>query len=214
MKSLNRVSLPDNYDDIKQTVQECVVAIKVESEDGSGEGTGFVISKDGYMVTACHVVNSSKPKIQVRRRVYDRYLNEIDVYYDAFIVAMDKENDIAILKISVKGEIPHLFLADEDVTDLEATHKVVTLGYPFGVSRFDNLSITEGRVASYQNVGFNRVINLDCEAKVGNSGSCVIDKEKGVVIGVLIGAHLENREEINYCAPIEYVWRLVRKHQK
>ncbi len=212
LRSVNS-NAPDCYDDVKQTIQESVVAIKVESEDGAGEGTGFIISKDGYLVTAEHVVKYPKPKITVRRRVFDRYLNEVDVYYDADIVAVDKENDVAILKINVKGDIPHLYLNSEGATDLDSTHKIVILGYPFGVSRFDNLSITEGKIASYQTVRLNRVINLDCEAKVGNSGSCVIDAESGVCIGVLIGAHLADREEINYCAPIEYVWRLIRKHQ-
>ena len=166
-----------------------------------------------YMVSAAHVVNFTKPKISVRRRVLDRYLNEVDVYYDANIVALDSENDIAILKINVKGEIPHLYLPEEGSSDLDLSSRIAILGYPFGVSRFDNVSITEGKIASYQNVGLKRVINLACEAKVGNSGSCVIDLSSGLCIGVLIGAHLKDREEINYCAPIDYVWKLVRKYQ-
>lgn len=213
LKGINRINTPECYEDVKQTILESVVSIKVESEDGAGEGSGFVISKDGYMVSAAHVVNFTKPKISVRRRVLDRYLNEVDVYYDANIVALDSENDIAILKINVKGEIPHLYLPEEGSSDLDLSSRIAILGYPFGVSRFDNVSITEGKIASYQNVGLKRVINLACEAKVGNSGSCVIDLSSGLCIGVLIGAHLKDREEINYCAPIDYVWKLVRKYQ-
>lgn len=210
---------PKHYMADKLNLLESIVAIMEETQDGGFESSGFIISDDGYIVTAEHCVNYPKAKIRVRRRISDRLGNKVDVYYDGEIVAIDDENDIAILKIEVDGHIPYLTLLNEKAIDFEPTHRIAMLGYPFGVSRFDNLSIVEGKISSYQKINNKRkVINLDCDAKQGNSGSCVVDMESGVVIGVLSGAHVKGEqefsEEINYCIPVEYVWKLIKKYQK
>lgn len=209
---------PKHYMADKLNLLESIVAITEETQDGVFESSGFIISDDGYIVTAAHCVNHTKAKIRVRRRISDRLGNKVDVYYDGDIVAIDDENDIAILKIEVDGHIPYLTLLNEKAIDFEPTHRIAMLGYPFGVSRFDNLSIVEGQISSYQKIKNKRkIINLVCDAKDGNSGSCVVDIESGVVIGVLSGAHIkegqEFAEEINYCIPVEYVWKLIKKHQ-
>lgn len=216
LKQDNLEYVSKSYNDNKLNIIESIVAITVDTNTGPYESSGFLISDDGYIVTAAHCVNIKGGVINVRRRVFDRFKNEIDAYYTAKIVAIDKENDVAIIKIDVKGKVSYLSLQKEYSFDYEPTRNIVILGYPFGVSRFDNLSITEGKIISYQKVDGRRVINLDCEAKQGNSGSCVIDAETGVVIGVLSGSHIGgviHQEEINYCSPIEYVWGLIKKYQ-
>lgn len=201
--------VPQAYMKNKANVLESVVAIK----HNGGDSSGFIISDNGYVVTAAHATTSAKGNIVVRRRFMDRLKNEVDLNYDASVVAVDKENDVAVLKIDVKGKVPHLTLQPENAADLEPTTKIAILGYPFGVTRFDNLSITEGKVASYQKIKRNKeVINLDCSAKSGNSGSCVVDMKNGYVVGVLVGSHLSGTdviEEINYCSPIKNVWKLL-----
>lgn len=206
-----------HYIEDKLNIIESIVAITVETKNDFYESSGFIVSDDGYIVTAAHCINIKGGEIKVRRRVFDRFKNELDAYYTAKICAIDKENDVAIIKIDVKGKVPYLRLLKEYTDNFEPTRQIVILGYPFGVSRFDNLSITEGKIVSYQNMEKGRrIINLDCEAKQGNSGSCVIDAETGRVIGVLSGSHIGGvayQEEINYCSPIEFVWQLIRKNQ-
>ena len=82
------------------------------------------------------------------------------------------------------------------------------------------MSINEGRIASYQKGknGNPDQINLDIEAKGGNSGSLIVDGETSRVIGILTGASLQHHgdtiEEINFCRPISYVWSLLEKEFK
>lgn len=219
LRESNKGYKPQHYMANKLDLLESIVAIMVKDGEEEFESSGFTITDNGYIATAAHCVDYPSAQIRVRRRIWDRLGNKVDVYYDANIVAIDNENDIAIIKIDVDGHIPYLRLLNEKAIDFEPTRSIAVLGYPFGVSRFDNLSISEGKIVSYQKVKNKRkVINLDCDLKQGNSGSCVIDIETGVVIGVFSGAHgIDNdeyKEEINYCIPTEYLWKLIKKHQE
>ena len=82
------------------------------------------------------------------------------------------------------------------------------------------MSINEGKITSYQKATDKMLgqINLDIQAKGGNSGSPLIDAETSEVIGVFCGSALsrgsEIVEEINYARPIEYVWNMLDREYK
>ena len=203
-----------SYEESEQRVRESVVALKTDT----GESSGFIITSDGYIVTCAHCVNGAK-KIDVRHRIMHRG-RRMDIHYDATIVAIDVPNDVAIIKMNTNETFDYIAMAPEGVEDLAPLSKIHVLGYPFGVSRFDEMSINEGKIASYQRNRANGEadqINLDVSAKSGNSGSCVIDIESGLVIGILCGSSISQSgnlvEEINYCRPISYIWDLIRKYQ-
>lgn len=202
----------------KEKIKEAVVAIKMEGEDGGGESSGFVISKDGYVATCAHCV-AGATKIDVRRRITHNGCN-IDIHYNAQIAAINKDDDVAIIKLVSDDEFEFVPLLKEDAKDLEPLSKVYLLGYPFGVSRFDEMSINEGKIASYQR-DMEEVpdqINLDISAKGGNSGSLIVDEKTSRVIGILCGSSLSHgssiTEEINYCRPISYLYKLIRENKK
>lgn len=202
----------------QEIVSETILALKM-SEGKSGEGTGFIVSKEGYFVTCNHCVEGAA-KLTARRRIrhHNRY---IDINYDAEVICTDKEADVALCKLKCEDgeEFDYLAIAN-DGEHLDKLSDIYLLGYPFGVSRFDELSINKGKVASYQKgVGSNPdQINLDIQAKGGNSGSPLLDAKTSRVIGILCGAslsyHGDLTEEINYGRPIDYLWRMIEKESK
>ena len=220
---LNPIKLRDSYQDYesrpfaenKELIAEAVVAIKKEG-DITGESSGFIVSKDGYVVTCAHCVKDAT-KISVRRRIVHRNKN-IDISYSAKLVSIDEKADVAIIKLdSEKGEeFDCVSMAYSDDSKPEPLSEVYLMGYPFGVSRFDAISTNMGRIVSYQkdDYGYEQ-INLDISAKGGNSGSLVVDSKTSRVIGVLVGSSISHQdnlvEEINYCRPVSYVWDLIDK---
>ena len=206
--------MPQPFEKVQADIAECVVAIYNESKDGKGESSGFIISDNGYVATCAHCVRNSV-SLKVRHRVIHRS-RHIDTYYDAQVVAINEESDTAIIKMLTDDKFLFVPMAPEDVEDLKPLSRVFLMGYPFGVSRFDEMSVNEGKIASYQRAMANAAdqINLDISAKSGNSGSCVIDGATGQVIGVLCGSSTSQSgalvEEINYCRPISYIWKLIK----
>ena len=218
LKDLYRDYRPEPFDHAQDYLSEAILALKM-SEGKNGEGTGFLISKDGYFLTCAHCVDGAG-KILARRRIshHGRY---IDINYDATVISIDKKADVALCQLVAdeKEEFDYLVL-DEGILEPEKLSKVYLLGYPFGVSRFDEMSVNEGKVMSYQkaNEWMLDQINLDIQAKGGNSGSPVIDGKTSKVIALFCGSSISHgqsiTEEINYGRPIKYVWNLLDKEYK
>ncbi len=206
------------FNEKKNEMSEAILALKM-SGDRVGEGTGFIITNDGYFLTCAHCVKGID-KIVARRRIthHNRY---IDLNYDAKVVSIDEKADVALCKIETSGDevFDYLVLAPCNNVN-EKLDKVYIMGYPFGVSRFDEMSINEGKITSFQKENSKMLaqINLDIQAKGGNSGSPLIDEKTSQVLGVFCGSAIshgaEITEEINYARPIDYVWSLLEKEYK
>ena len=202
----------------KDIFAESILDLKMSGEK-VGEGTGFIVTSDGYFLTCAHCVDGAD-KITARRRIthHNRY---IDINYDAKVVSIDKKVDVALCKlIAEKDEVFDYLVLDDKDRELDKLNNVFLMGYPFGVSRFDEMSINEGKIASYQKANGTQLaqINLDIQAKGGNSGSPLIDSKTSKVIGILCGSALsyghDITEEINYARPISSVWELLEKEFK
>jgi serine protease Do len=137
-----------------------------------GLGSGFVVSKDGYILTNAHVVDGAD-EIIVRTN------DERDL--DAKLVGSDPQTDLAVLKVE-NGSLDALELGDSDA--LRVGQWVVAAGTPFGLSS----SITTGivsatgrsnlRIADYEDF-----IQTDAAINPGNSGGPLLDLE-GKVVGI------------------------------
>jgi serine protease Do len=163
-------------------------------EQKIGAGTGFLVSPDGFIVTNKHVVNAKEAD-------YTVYLNnESDrgEKIKARVVALDPNNDLAILKIE-KNNLP--FLTFSDSSKLQVGQTVITIGYALG--EFDNTvskgvisglarSITAGGGFSSPAESLKNLIQSDAAINPGNSGGPMLDIE-GNVIGVNVAmASAEN----------------------
>jgi len=147
-----------------------------ESQSGKSSGSGFVIDKQGTILTNAHVVDGAK-KVSVR------FSN--DKTADAKILGADRSSDIAVLQIDPDGlDLTTLPLAS--AKDVQVGDPVVAIGNPFGQA----FSLTTGVVSAKQRSieglnGFaiNDVIQTDAAINPGNSGGPLIDSA-GEVIGI------------------------------
>jgi Do/DeqQ family serine protease len=135
-------------------------------------GSGFIISKDGYIVTNDHVVRDAE-SVQVKL--------SNDKVYDAKVVGGDQKTDIAVIKINVT-DLPVAVLGDSD--KLEVGQWAIAIGNPFGLER----SMTVGVVSATgrSNVGietYENFIQTDASINPGNSGGPLLNIH-GEVIGI------------------------------
>jgi S1-C subfamily serine protease len=148
----------------------------VPGQSQSALGSGFVIDKEGHIVTNYHVVQGAS-QIEVS------FSNQDTV--DARVVGTDPSTDLALLKVDVDAQaLTPLALADSD--DVEVGDPVVAIGNPFGLER----TVTSGIVSALQrevrapnNFTIDHVIQTDAPINSGNSGGPLIDRA-GRVIGV------------------------------
>jgi len=163
-------------------------------------GSGFVVSKAGYVVTNYHVIRgassigvsfSNNDSLQARR------------------VGADPSTDIAVLKVAAKSRaLKPLWLGDSD--RVRVGDAVVALGNPFGYTR----SITAGIVSALQrhlaspnSQAIDHVIQTDAAINPGNSGGPLINSE-GSVIGVntaIPNTGVQGNVGIGFAIPINTV---------
>lgn len=134
-------------------------------------GSGFIISKDGYILTNNHVVEAAD---QVIVRLHDRR------QLNAMVVGTDPRSDVAVLKVEA-DDLPVVSIGNSD--DLEVGEWVLAIGSPFG---FD-FSVTAGIVSAtgraLPNESYVPFIQTDVAINPGNSGGPLFNLE-GDVIGI------------------------------
>jgi serine protease Do len=135
-------------------------------------GTGFIIDKDGYILTNNHVVEKTD---EIKVRMSD------DREYVAKIIGRDPKTDLALIKIEPDHTLTPLPLGDSD--DLEVGEWVIAIGNPFGLGN----TVTAGIVsAKYRQIGmgsYENFIQTDASINPGNSGGPLLNV-KGEVIGI------------------------------
>ncbi len=137
-----------------------------------GEGSGFIVSPDGYILTNAHVVNGAS---KVTVKMTDRR------EYEATVVGVDERTDVAVIKIDGKN-LPTVKLGD--ASKLKPGEWVIAIGSPFG---FEN-SVTAGVVSATSRsmpgeANYTPFIQTDVAVNPGNSGGPLFNL-KGEVIGI------------------------------
>lgn len=136
------------------------------------QGSGFIISKDGYIVTNNHLVQNAN-KITVK------LLNDDE--YTAKIIGTDPQSDVAVIKIDAK-DLPTVQLGNSD--QVEVGEWVVALGNPFGLSHSLSAGILSAKGRSSVGLAdYENFLQTDAAINPGNSGGPLLDLE-GKVIGI------------------------------
>lgn len=136
-------------------------------------GSGVIVSPDGYILTANHVVaEADEIKVSIPGSKTE---------YTARVIGKDSATDVAVLKISANN-LPAVTLADSD--QLEVGDVVLALGNPFGIGQ----TVTKGIVSALgrSGLGFNgyeNFIQTDAAINPGNSGGALVDVE-GRLVGI------------------------------
>lgn len=166
-----------------------------------GSGSGFIISKDGLVVTNRHVVSDETAEYTVVTNKGDKH--------SATVLARDPVNDLAILKIEGQ-DFPILELGDS--SQLKPGQSVIAIGNALG--EFSN-TVSTGVISGLsrsidafggRNIGSERLIGLiqtDASINPGNSGGPLLDST-GKVIGINV-AVAQNAQNIGFAIPIDQV---------
>jgi len=140
------------------------------SNNKNGIGSGVIFSNEGYIVTNLHILNSQNINVKL-----DNGKN-----YPASIIGIDKNADIAVLKISTEDELKPINIADSD--NLKVGDRVLAIGNPYGIG----ISVSNGIISAtgrdYGNP-YLQLIQTDAAINPGNSGGALIN-ENGNLIGI------------------------------
>jgi serine protease Do len=135
-------------------------------------GTGFIIDKEGFILTNNHVVEQTE---ELKVRLSD------DKEYNAKIIGRDPKTDLALIKIDAQKPLIPMVLGDSE--SLEVGDWVLAIGNPFGLGN----TVTAGIVsAKYRQIGggpYDNFIQTDASINPGNSGGPLLNLD-GEVIGV------------------------------
>jgi len=145
-------------------VTKSVVTVQL----GSGWGSGFVISKEGHILTNRHVVGEMK-----RARV----LFPDGTKAEAEVLARDAKRDVALLKINPTGAVPLAL----NTSDLPVGSDVYAIGSPKDMKLAG--TVTKGVVSGYRHFNGARWLQADAAINPGNSGGPLVDA-KGRVVGI------------------------------
>ena len=138
-----------------------------------GQGSGFIISRDGFILTNNHVVEGADA---ITVRLSD------EREFKAKLIGSDPQTDVALIQIKDSGQLPTLALGNSDA--LEVGEWVIAIGNPFGL----NQTVTVGVVSAKgrNRVGINEYesfIQTDAAINPGNSGGPLLNT-RGEVIGI------------------------------
>jgi len=152
-------------------------------------GSGFIISKDGYIFTNNHVVEKAD-KIKVK-------LSD-GKEYDAKVMGKDAKTDIALIKIKPKGSLPVVEFGDSD--KLRVGDWVVAIGNPFGLEQTVTAGIVSAKGRVIGSGPYDNFIQTDASINPGNSGGPLFDL-KGKVMGINT-AIIARGQGIGFAIPI------------
>jgi serine protease Do len=162
-------------------------------DDGDGAGgerralgSGFIVDARGYIITNNHVVDKAD-------KIYVRLSSDPDDAGDpgrpATVVGVDKDTDIAVIKIDTKEPLPSIKLGNSD--GAQVGDWVLAIGSPFSLSKTVTAGIISAKNRSIEEAGangvsqtqFQRFIQTDAAINPGNSGGPLVDMA-GQVVGM------------------------------
>lgn len=163
----------------------------------AGNGSGFIVSPDGLILTNAHVVDNAD---EVTVRLSDRR------EYVAEVLGLDERTDVAVLRIDVK-DLPHVRLGDPQ--SLRPGEWVMAIGSPFGFEHTVTVGVvsaTDRAMPGGQIVPF---IQSDVAVNPGNSGGPLFNA-RGEVIGInsQIFSRTGGYQGLSFAIPIDLAQRV------
>ncbi len=171
-----------------------------------GQGSGFILSKDGRILTNYHVVQNAQ---QVEVTLSDKHK------YKAQIILQDKAHDLALLQIKADNLTPAVL---SESRDLQVGQNVYAIGNPFGL----NGTMTTGIISSIRSVGepqgatIENAVQTDAAINPGNSGGPLLNS-RGEVIGMntlIATGGAEQSSGIGFAIPIDTIKAVLSDYTK
>ncbi|MBX3208310.1 MAG: trypsin-like peptidase domain-containing protein [Labilithrix sp.] len=167
-----------------------------------GLGTGFIVQKDGVIVTNNHVIDGADEilvQLSDERRLR------------AKIAGRDPRTDIAVIKVEDAKDLPAIALGDSD--GLEVGDWVVAIGNPFGLNHTVSAGIVSAKGRGRDDVpldpsGYYSFIQTDASINPGNSGGPLLNL-KGEVVGMNSAIRGGGAQGIGFAIPINMVKQIL-----
>lgn len=175
--------------EIARAQSQAIVVIEALDERGTvtGQGSGFIVTPSGAVVTNLHVVHGAA-SVRVK-------LPSGDVYKTADLVDVDDQKDIAILKL--KGfKLPTVTLGDSDKA--ETGDAIIVISSPEGLTN----SLSTGVISGVRRLDTHRVFQITAPISQGSSGGALFDAN-GELIGIVTYV-FKSGQNINFAVPINY----------
>ncbi|MFH1562243.1 MAG: serine protease [Nitrospirota bacterium] len=191
-KNVAFITKDSNKDDANIEIKQAVVSI----------GTGFIVSETGYILTCAHVIDKGIGSLQVQ--IGNSPWQEADV------VRVDKDYDIAILKLrTIPPNLPKPVILG-DSRNVKQGDRVAVMGYPLrnttpvyssgDIRKIDN---TETYVTKNPTILFE----FNAQADFGSSGGPLFSQD-GKIIGIDVSKY-SGTEEVNWAIPIDIAKQLL-----
>ncbi len=201
-----------DYEGIVAANQAAVALLWAEFAPGDvANGTAFAVRADGTMLTARHVVageNGDRRPTRLAVKFADS-----DQVYPATVVAVDPDADVAVIRVSVPGNVPTVKGLANRSTRLAPGDPVATIGFPLGTSL--PMSKSGDRVIARTTFSagsiskiLSDVVQIDGYGAQGASGSPILN-ESGLVVGILYGGEPGSSGRIVLGVPIAHANRLL-----
>ncbi|MDD5334284.1 MAG: DegQ family serine endoprotease [Rhodoferax sp.] len=157
-----------------------------------GQGSGFIISPDGIILTNAHVVRDAR---EVMVKLTDRR------EFRAKVLGADPKSDVAVLKIDAK-ELPVVPLGN--TRDLKVGEWVLAIGSPFGFENSVTAGVVSAKGRSLPDDSYVPFIQTDVAVNPGNSGGPLFNT-RGEVVGInsQIYSHTGGYQGLSFAIPIE-----------
>jgi serine protease Do len=165
-------------------------------QTGSGLGTGFIIEKEGLVVTNAHVVAHGNANVD---KVVIKFTNGNKV--DGFVIAFNKDKDLALIKLA-ENPLGYPTVKIGDSKTLSEGERIIAMGHPRGLP----FSVSEGIVSGldFRHNGHLRFIQHDAAVNPGNSGGPLFNKYGEVVaVNTAIASNAGGFDGISFSIPTE-----------
>ncbi|HBM75191.1 MAG TPA: peptidase S1, partial [Clostridiaceae bacterium] len=154
-----------------------------QQQDTTSEGSGIIISSDGYIMTNYHVVEYADPKSGVSSQALLEVFLPDGKQAQAKFIGGDDENDLAVIKVNLTN-LPVAELGDS--SKLEVGEPAVAIGNPLGMEFAGSVTVGVISALNRQVETEDKTLNLiqtDAAINPGNSGGALVNS-KGQVIGI------------------------------
>jgi serine protease Do len=180
-------------------IGEAVVQVRTPG----GLGSGFFLNEDGYLITNFHVIEG---ETQISIEVYHQRNGQLErkSYKQARIVAMNKFQDVALLKVDDKEAPKFAYVTLGDADNLSVGERVFAIGSPLGLER----TVTEGIVSTKtRQMQGDLYLQTTAQINPGNSGGPLFNM-RGEAVGVT-NMKVAFGEGIGFAIPMDTVKRFL-----
>lgn len=165
-----------------------------------GNGSGFLINASGYIATNYHVIEGAT---EIFTEIEGRD-------YKCKLITIDKENDLAIIKVIDKNSFPVYSSINSNNT--ETGSEIFVLGFPYALSLLGNeIKLTDGKISSQTGFqGQSKTYQISAPIQPGNSGGPLFNSD-GDIVGI-VSSKFTAGENVGYAIKSKYLLDLLAKN--